>query len=274
MNVVFLKNVYDGMAWLEKVKSIRPSILSLVGDQSHQIVKDDFNTIVMITDNRVYKAYTSKDARDNCIGVSKHINISIPKILEYGDMAPWYYLVEEKWDGEVCDVAHEDDMDEQLLEEIGRMVDKYRTLRFDKIGNFDINGNIVKPHDTYSLYSLWDDVNDYNTFDTVSDFNKQRFNKSINRITSQKLRSVLGPMYSDDKQSFITLAHNDLAPRNIMCENNHLVGIIDWEMSGAFPDTYEVAKNKFYQTGTLTRVFPPLREPSWTNERIISWNME
>ncbi|CAK3798973.1 phosphotransferase enzyme family [Lecanosticta acicola] len=40
----------------------------------------------------------------------------------------------------------------------------------------------------------------------------------------------------------IVLTHNDLAPRNILVQGGSVVAILDWEMSGYYPDYWEYVK--------------------------------
>ena len=44
----------------------------------------------------------------------------------------------------------------------------------------------------------------------------------------------------------IVLTHGDLVPRNILVKNGRIVGIIDWEMAGFYPEYWEYAKGHLY----------------------------
>lgn len=44
----------------------------------------------------------------------------------------------------------------------------------------------------------------------------------------------------------IVLTHADLSPRNIIVNGDQVVGIIDWEMSGFYPEYWEYAKAMYH----------------------------
>ncbi|OJJ31905.1 hypothetical protein ASPWEDRAFT_43931 [Aspergillus wentii DTO 134E9] len=45
------------------------------------------------------------------------------------------------------------------------------------------------------------------------------------------------------KSDHAVFAHGDIAPRNIMVdENGNIIGIIDWEYAGWYPDYWEYAQ--------------------------------
>ena len=44
----------------------------------------------------------------------------------------------------------------------------------------------------------------------------------------------------------IVLTHNDLSPRNILVRDGKVVAIVDWELSGFYPDYWEYVKAYFW----------------------------
>lgn len=63
----------------------------------------------------------------------------------------------------------------------------------------------------------------------------------------------------------IVLTHGDLVPRNILVrEGGHVVAIIDWEMSGFYPEYWEYAKAHFFAD----------YEHPWQEERAVDQVLE
>jgi hypothetical protein len=48
------------------------------------------------------------------------------------------------------------------------------------------------------------------------------------------------------KHDRIVLTHGDLVPRNILVRNGNVVGIVDWEMAGFYPEYWEYVKGHFF----------------------------
>lgn len=46
-------------------------------------------------------------------------------------------------------------------------------------------------------------------------------------------------MYSENSNHAIRFTHGDLSPGNIMIENGHVVGILDWQEAGWYPEYWE-----------------------------------
>lgn len=49
-------------------------------------------------------------------------------------------------------------------------------------------------------------------------------------------------MLSQNRHHNIVFTHGDLRPRNIMAKDGNITGIIDWELSGWYPEYWEFAK--------------------------------
>ncbi|KAL9110170.1 MAG: hypothetical protein Q9227_005230 [Pyrenula ochraceoflavens] len=55
----------------------------------------------------------------------------------------------------------------------------------------------------------------------------------------ERYKDTLLDMLPRSEQSVFT--HGDVAPQNIMVEDGHIVGVLDWELSGWYPDYWEYA---------------------------------
>ena len=49
-------------------------------------------------------------------------------------------------------------------------------------------------------------------------------------------------LYQDTSRNEIVFTHGDLDPRNILVEEGHVTGIVDWEQSGWYPGYWEYVK--------------------------------
>lgn len=78
---------------------------------------------------------------------------------------------------------------------------------------------------------------------------------------------VIGFLEAIPQHKRIVLTHGDLVPRNILVRGGNVVGIVDWEMSGYFPEYWEYAKAHFFagyehpwmKEKVLDRILEPYR---------------
>ena len=57
----------------------------------------------------------------------------------------------------------------------------------------------------------------------------------------------------------VLLTHSDIAPRNILVRDGKIVAILDWELSGFYPEYWEYVK----------ALYLPDWEDSWIRERVV-----
>ena len=57
----------------------------------------------------------------------------------------------------------------------------------------------------------------------------------------------------------IVLTHGDFAPRNILLQNTKIVAVLDWELSGYYPEYWEYVK----------ALWRPQWEPSWIKDNVV-----
>lgn len=70
---------------------------------------------------------------------------------------------------------------------------------------------------------------------------------------------VIGFVEAMPRHEHIVLTHGDLVPRNILVRDRNVVGIVDWEMGGFFPEYWEYAKAHFFTD----------YEHPWMKEKIL-----
>ncbi len=71
----------------------------------------------------------------------------------------------------------------------------------------------------------------------------------------------------------IVFTHADLRPANIIVKNGHIVGIIDWEMAGWYPEYWEFAKAFYiwrWQNDWGTRLHE-IMKPYYCEAAFHSW---
>ena len=113
-------------------------------------------------------------------------------------------------------------------------VDELRRFRGDFIGS--INGTAC--HDQF----FCDDPEGYGPYKTEADFN-QGIVKAMRTLGPSgfldwRCTVFLGAMKGHD----IVLTHGDLDPRNILVQGDKVVAILDWELSGYYPEYWEYCK--------------------------------
>lgn len=57
----------------------------------------------------------------------------------------------------------------------------------------------------------------------------------------------------------IVMTHGDFSPRNIIVQGSKVVAIVDWEMSGYYPEYWEYVK----------ALYRPAWESDWINNRVV-----
>ncbi|OAQ68345.1 tyrosine-protein kinase, active site protein [Pochonia chlamydosporia 170] len=80
--------------------------------------------------------------------------------------------------------------------------------------------------------------------------NEDEFNRylilSLSHVTPRPVRDAFARQQRNNHR--IVFTHGDLSPRNIIVSNDRIVGIVDWEEAGWFPEYWEYVKF-FLRTG-------------------------
>lgn len=66
------------------------------------------------------------------------------------------------------------------------------------------------------------------------------------------------------KNHDIVMTHGDFSPRNIIVQGSKVVGIVDWEMSGYYPEYWEYVK----------AMYRPAWESDWIIDRAVQRILE
>jgi aminoglycoside phosphotransferase (APT) family kinase protein len=86
-----------------------------------------------------------------------------------------------------------------------------------------------------------DELGGYGPYDNESDFNKGIVT-ALKRSRQGPWVDVVCEMITSLKNHKIVLTHGDFAPRNILVQGTKVVAVLDWELSGYYPEYWEYVK--------------------------------
>ena len=118
----------------------------------------------------------------------------------------------------------------------------------------DIKGDFIGSVDRTACEDpLFDnELGAYGPFRDENEFNGGIVN-ALKRAESSSFVDMIGLMiHSVMKNHDIVLTHGDFAPRNILVRGTTVVAVLDWELSGFYPEYWEY--------------FKALRTPSWQSQ--------
>ena len=92
---------------------------------------------------------------------------------------------------------------------------------------------------------------------------ESEFHEGIVQAMQHAQKNVFVDMVSDMVRAMpphqIVLTHSDLAPRNILVRGDVVVGILDWELAGFYPEYWEYVK----------ALYRPKWESAWIQDRAV-----
>ena len=163
--------------------------------------------------------------------INNKTTIPVPAVVEDWEEEDHTFTLLRRMPGETLHEAWPkltDNQKEKIAKETAEHLTQLRKLQSDKIQALDgrpIYNDFLfldsgLPHGPFSSAAeLWDDM--ARSLEGIPDAARDRF------------RSYMPPAEP------YTFTHSDLTDVNIMVENGHLTGIIDWELSGYFPVWWE-----------------------------------
>ncbi|KAL8832513.1 MAG: hypothetical protein Q9170_004846 [Blastenia crenularia] len=168
---------------------------------------------------------------------TKHVCI----LMEYIDGQP----LNEVWD------TYSEIQKEHIISQLKSYLTELRQLK----------GTIIGPVDgTYCAEQFFDgeDQATYGPFESETAFNdglvralEARGRNTWTETVARFIRAM--PEHS------VVFTHNDLAPRNILIRDGNVVAILDWELSGFYPEYWEYIKALYW----------PDRQSSWIKDNVI-----
>lgn len=206
---------------------------------------------VMTNDEMIYMFKIFKDDlwMKNCINVhlflKKYPDIPAPKLIEWGED----YMVLERIPGIDMEKYMKIYPGELNIEDISAQLEcivrKIRGITRERM--CAVEGDFL--YDCYITQSFGEPM----VFASINDFIIKRikratvFVKKSNKFEkiSNYIEKVISKLSRIDVP--IVFSHNDVAPRNIIIREGKIVGIIDWEFAGFYPDFYEYFKYFFLE---------------------------
>lgn len=224
-------------------------------------------TIAKVSPEVVVKfgAHVNTVEAKNMIHVTENSSVPIPKVFAYytygpidrdiGDYGSLYdtYIFMSFIDGETLDRAWgtlDATSKSRISGQLANYIQEIRDMNnVDYIGSID-NGPVTD----HSLSSSLDkgmisrnmkllskaDGSSKGPFTSERDFNTALIDAYQKHAPKRYIRSFLDGMLSQSHKILFT--HGDLRPQNIMVKNGNVVAIIDWELSGWYPEYWEFAK--------------------------------
>ncbi|KAH8423949.1 aminoglycoside phosphotransferase family protein [Aspergillus melleus] len=184
---------------------------------------------------------------ESMLYVARSTTVPVPKVFAYytygpidrdlDDYGSYYdtYIFMTLVDGVTLDVAWDQlsDVDKtRISEQLAGYVQELRDMDGEGyIGS--VNHGPVTDHSLSTSP-------DKGPFPTESSFNKTLIETYLKSAPKRHIKSFLDGMLPDTHR--ILFAHGDLRPPNIMVKDGDLAAIIDWELSGWYPEYWEFAK--------------------------------
>jgi len=181
--------------------------------------------------------------------VRKHTDIPVPEVLAaYQDESTGHVcIVMEFIEGDTLENVWDSFSPSQkgeIIEQLQSYFSQLRGIKGDFIGSVDR---------TACEDPLFEnELGAYGPFRDENEFNGGIV-KALKRAESSSFVDMIGLMiHSVMKNHDIVLTHGDFAPRNILVRGTTVVAVLDWELSGFYPEYWEY--------------FKALRTPSWQSQ--------
>lgn len=206
---------------------------------------------------------------DSLAFVAAHTTLPIPKLLgtyKHNDIT---YIVMNRLPGKpLMSLLPTMSLAEinVITSDLKPMMDELRSLKIDNFEKGSYIGSVGRQPCRDFLFMLGDESK--GPFETEEDMYENIIQRWINRLyspinaifdTNPELNSSVEftrRLYRDTAGNDIVFTHGDLDPRNILVENGHVSGIVDWEQAGWYPEYWEYIKTMWGCIDTWEGVWP------------------
>ncbi|KDQ10906.1 hypothetical protein BOTBODRAFT_35848 [Botryobasidium botryosum FD-172 SS1] len=211
-----------------------PTPLELEISQGEVIYSGGFRRVVRLQSGRVVKCggFHRPGEISAMNFVAQNTTIPIPGSIELIRESRKTYLLMDNVDGRPLKEvwgAMSDEEKATILAELKGYVDQLRAFEGSYIGSLDNepcwDGRLVN--------------NPCGPFDTERQFN-DHIVANLKDAVPQEYRAFLRRMLKDGHK--VVFTHGDLHPGNILVKDGRIVAILDWEMSGWYPEYWEYCK--------------------------------
>ncbi|OAL35373.1 hypothetical protein AYO20_05424 [Fonsecaea nubica] len=198
-----------------------------------KVFLDSFGRRVFRFENNVIKYGASVDAQEAqtlCFIQRSGLGIRVPEVYAYGMCEKVGFIEMELIEGDILeDIWSQLSKDEKLsiAQQLREIVFRLRSVEGSYIGSLD-QRPAVDPRRNR---------NRGGPFETEAAFNEFLLSNTIS-TTPPIYRKMLEDLLSTTKHK-ILLTHGDLSPTNIVVKEGQIVGIIDWEFAGWYPEYWE-----------------------------------
>lgn len=213
-----VENGFSNQVFFVKTKE-NEYVLRLMNDRSKNLEKKKLENEI----------FTLNYVKDNT-------TIPVPQVIDYStskNVFGYEYMLTKKIPGrplnetyKYCSKLKKLDYLKQVFEFIVQL----QKIKFKKIGNFDLEGNVAEIFDTRigpfkSPKQL--KIKSINAFLKIAQGNEIHKNL-VNNISRVLIKDI-------DSTIEIVFTHYDIGPKNIIVNKGKVVGVIDWEWAGAYP---------------------------------------
>ncbi|KAJ5800561.1 uncharacterized protein N7518_002629 [Penicillium psychrosexuale] len=222
-------------------RRISPSDLTdsnrLVEDTMIHVFRVDNTTVVKLCDpSRLAEAEAMRFIRSKTsIPVPEVYNAYVDETIGRG------VIVMEYIEGEVLrDVI--EDMDDtrrqKIISELQKFMSELRSIEGDFIGSID--GSACED----PVFCA--EQGGFGPYKTENEFNEGLVRAmTINQTTNSWIKHVAKLIRAMPSHTTV-LTHADFSPRNIIISGERVVGILDWEMAGFYPEYWEYIKAMYH----------------------------
>ena len=220
-----------------------------------QVFRLDEKTVVKTGDDvRIAEAATLRLVREKT-------SVPVPKILDAYVHAEnnHVYIIMEYIDGRPLDEewdSYDDSQKQNVQSQLRKYLDEIRQIPGSFVGSVD--GSECRD-------PLFDDVpTRCGPFESESAFHEGLIHAMREKGSRPWIDMVIRFLKAMPSHK-IVLTHNDIAPRNILVRNAKVVGIVDWEFAGFYPEYWEYVKafcwpdwqSSWITEGVIDRILEP-----------------
>ncbi|MCF7872092.1 phosphotransferase [Candidatus Woesearchaeota archaeon] len=231
-------------------------VLSKIGEslESKQLFNNGFNNQVYFIKTKSgkelvlrltnplekWKTYKTLNEVEAINFLSEKTNIPVPQILDYSidkELVGFEYILMNKIEGEPLSEKYESYSKEDRTHVLQQIADFYvqiKQFEFDKIGWFGKNMVISKVGDIES--GPFNDFDEYMFAEItylLNQANKREDLKEYVKKSKDFLKNLLSKKSYNPKMVFTS---NDLMLKNFLVEKNKVVGLLDLEWAGSYPE--------------------------------------
>jgi aminoglycoside phosphotransferase (APT) family kinase protein len=197
--------------------------------------------------------------------VREHTTIPVPKVYSAVKHKGHVYILMERIDGTMAGQKwnlRTEESKKKIFEQLSGMIEQLRKLPPPDgfVGVANVDGGAI--YDSRLPKQL-----EWGPFDSISKFHSALLDDIDFTATSASAFPDLQELvefYNDQPWPKPVFTHGDLSSLNILCKEDRVVGIIDWETAGWYPDYWEYVsawnvnpQNTFWRE-EIDKFLPPL----------------